>query len=63
LTVSGRRLDADVPGFQFDDATNAYAPEFGSAMMIGIDLPMLGCWEITGEYEDQTLSFVVLVEP
>jgi hypothetical protein len=63
LTVTGRRLDADGPGFQVADANGAFAPEFQSAMMMGMDLPTLGCWEITGQYKDQELSFVVKVEP
>ena len=28
-------------------------------ILTGIDFPSPGCWEITGEYRDQSLSFVV----
>jgi hypothetical protein len=32
-------------------------------MLVGIDLPTLGCWKITGKYADAELSFVVWVAP
>jgi hypothetical protein len=28
-------------------------------MLVGVDFPDPGCWEITGEYLGQTLTFVV----
>jgi hypothetical protein len=60
ITVSGRRLDA--PGtFSFGPGTNAGA-DFGTAMLVGIDVPTVGCWEITGRYHAASLSFTALVE-
>jgi hypothetical protein len=32
-------------------------------MLVGVYVPTPGCWEITGEYRDQKLSFVVWLEP
>ena len=59
ITVVGRRLDA--PGtFRFGPGTNA-AADFGAAMLVGIDLPTYGCWEITARYRDASLSYVVSV--
>lgn len=63
LTVSGRRLDADAPPLNASPATNAYAEDIQSAMLVGVDIPTLGCWEITGRYADAELSFVVRVAP
>jgi hypothetical protein len=63
LTVSGRRLDAPAPPFKFSDATNAFAEDIGSAMLIGVDIPTLGCWEVTGQYVGRELSYVVWVAP
>jgi hypothetical protein len=41
-------------------ATNAYAESLGGwTMLTGIDFPKAGCWEITGRYLGQELSFVV----
>jgi hypothetical protein len=60
ITVSGRRLDA--PGtFAFGPGTNASAPDINTAMMVGIDIPEPGCWQITAEYRDASLTFVALV--
>jgi hypothetical protein len=59
ITVVGRRLDA--PGtFRFGPGTNA-AADFGAAMLVGIDLPTYGCWQITARNRDATLSYVVSV--
>ena len=63
LFVTGRRLDAPAPPLNVSKATNAYALEIGSAMLVGVDFPTLGCWEITGRYAGIELSFVVRVAP
>jgi len=63
LTVTGERLDAPAPPLNASEATNASASDIGSAMLVGIDLPTLGCWKITGKYGDAELSFVVWVAP
>jgi hypothetical protein len=63
LTVTGERLDAPAPPLHVSEATNASASDIGSAMLVGVDLPTLGCWKITGNYADTELSFVVWVAP
>lgn len=63
LTVSGERLDAAAPPLIVSRATNAHAGDIGSAMLVGVDFPTLGCWRITGKYADAELSFVVWVAP
>jgi hypothetical protein len=63
LTVTGRRLDGSAPPLSASRATNAYHPDFSSAMLVGVDVPTLGCWEITGHIDGQALSFVVWVAP
>ncbi|MDQ3707095.1 MAG: hypothetical protein M3437_18095 [Chloroflexota bacterium] len=63
LTVTGRRLDAPAPPLQAHEATNAYAEDIGSAMLVGVSFPTPGCWEITGKTPDPELSFVVWVQP
>jgi hypothetical protein len=60
LIVSGRRLDAAAPAFSFSDATHGW-DETGDFMLMGISIPTEGCWEITAEYEDAQLTFVVKV--
>jgi hypothetical protein len=63
LRVTGERLDAPAPPLIASWATNAYADDIGSAMLVGVDFPALGCWKITGTYADAELSFVVWVGP
>ncbi len=63
LIVTGERLDASAPPLNASEATNAYASDIGSAILVGIDMPTLGCWKITGKYADAELSFVVWVAP
>jgi mono/diheme cytochrome c family protein len=63
LTVSGRRLDVTGLAFEELEATNGFHPDVGSFMLVGADIPTAGCWEITGHYQGQELSFVVWVAP
>ena len=62
LTVSGRRLDASAPTFSFSDATHGW-DDTGDFMLVGISIPTEGCWEITAEYRDAKLTYVVKVTP
>jgi hypothetical protein len=63
LTVTGRRLDAPPPVPTFiatQTASNGYKGG-NQTMGIVIDIPTLGCWEITGHYEGRELSYVIWV--
>lgn len=62
LRVTGRRLDGNAPPLLTLPATNAF-PGPAAAMLVGVYVPTPGCWEITGEYKGQKLSYVVWVEP
>jgi hypothetical protein len=62
LKVTGRRLDGDAPPLLTMEASNAF-PGPGAAMVTGVYVPTPGCWEITGDYRGQKLSFVVWVYP
>jgi hypothetical protein len=58
IYVTGRRLDG--PGaLRFGPGTNAGAPDIGSAMLVGVDFPTLGCWELTARYRSAELAIVV----
>jgi len=63
LSVTGRRLDAPAPPLNVSRATNAFAQDIGSAMLVGVDFPTLGCWEISGRYAGAELSFVIRIAP
>ena len=62
LKVTGRRLDGSAPPLLTLPTTNAF-PGPAAAMLVGVYVPTPGCWEITGEYRREKLSFVVWVEP
>jgi hypothetical protein len=61
IKVTGRRLDGPVPPLLVLPPTNAFQRP-GSAMLTGVYVPTPGCWEITGDYDGNKLSFVVWVE-
>lgn len=63
LIVTGERLDASAPPLIVSRATNAYAADIGSAMLVGVDFPAPGCWKITGKYAEAELSFIIWVAP
>jgi hypothetical protein len=61
LQVTGRRLDAAAPQVTVSQATNGFRDDIGAFMLLGLELPDEGCWELTGHYAGRTLSFVVRV--
>jgi hypothetical protein len=61
LQITGRRLDAAAPAVTVSDATNGFRDDIGAFMLLGVELPDEGCWELTGHYAGRTLSFVVRV--
>jgi hypothetical protein len=63
FTLLLERLDVQsAPAVVAEKATNASA-DFGTAMLTGVEIPSPGCWQITGQYNDAELSFVVWVAP
>lgn len=62
LTVTGMRLDSSAPPVLLADrASNGWQQEDQPFMVVGINLPTLGCWKITGRYQDVQVSYVVWV--
>ena len=60
LKVSINNLDGKPNDAVVSNPTSAHAESLGGwTMLTGIDFPSVGCWEITGEYLGQTLTFVV----
>jgi hypothetical protein len=62
LKVTGRRLDSQAPPLDVDgpNAVGTSGPPRNS-IMVGLTFPTPGCWEITGHYESDELTFVVWV--
>ena len=65
IKVTGKRIDGPAPPLElpYGRPTHAiFSPDF-SSMLTGVYVPVPGCWEITGDYEGNKVSFVVWVEP
>jgi hypothetical protein len=63
LKVTAKRLDGSSPPADISAATNAGGPSLGGwTMLVMVEFPSAGCWEITGEYLGQVLDFVVEVQ-
>jgi hypothetical protein len=61
LLVSGKRLDSSAPPIR-SEASNGWTDDAHHPFIVnGINLPSLGCWKISGRFEDTELSFVVWV--
>jgi hypothetical protein len=61
LTVTGKRLDGPAPAFIETDESYGFN---GRTMAIGgIEIPVFGCWQLTGHYKDQDLIFTLWVAP
>jgi hypothetical protein len=61
LVVTGLRLDAAAPPITVGPATNAHHRDFGGwTMLVAPEIPA-GCWELTGQYARDRVSFVVWV--
>lgn len=62
LKVEARRLNGEGPAYKQPWITNAHAPEFGGwTMLYMLDLPTVGCWEVTTSYGSDRVSYVVWV--
>jgi hypothetical protein len=59
--VTGKRLDSPAPPLLSDQANSGWIKPENTFMVTGINFPTLGCWEITGSYQDDELTFVVWV--
>src|SRR5882724_1308927 len=58
LKVTGKRLDAPAPPLMAE-TSNVGGPI--PSMMVGMNFSTPGCWEITGRYESDELTFVLWV--
>lgn len=63
LRITGRRLDSSAPPLATDDHVNAAGLGDHASMMSGIFIPTVGCWQITGDYKGDKLTFVIWVAP
>ncbi len=62
IVVTGKKVDDSSDTFRFDEGTNGAIADLGEFMLVGIEFPSPGCWEITATYGKSELSYVVLVD-
>jgi len=63
VSLKGRRLDGPAPPFIATHKSTSYPGKDGYPAMIvmGMDVPIFGCWEFTGHYKDQDVTFTIWV--
>lgn len=62
LSISARKLTDPNAKADISAPTGAESPSLGGwAMLVAVEFPSAGCWEITGRYLGQSLAFVVEV--
>jgi hypothetical protein len=67
LVITGRRLDSPDPPLASQSNASGMGPgmEGRAFIMSGLDIPTLGCWQVTGEgeYSGDKLTFVIWIAP
>jgi len=62
VSLKGKRLDGPAPSFIATHDSISYPGKDGNAMIVmGMDVPVFGCWEFTGHYKDQDVTFTIWV--
>ena len=63
VSLKGKKLDGPAPTFIETHESTSYPGKDGSPAMIvmGMDVPVFGCWEFTGHYKDQDVTFTIWV--
>ena len=60
LIISGTRLDGPASPVLVTDTTNGYGENW-STMLVGMEFPTAGCWEVIGKYGGNELKLIVKV--
>ncbi len=61
FTVSGRRIDAPAGPLLIAGRGNGSWTKNDQFIMTGLNFPAIGCWEITGRFESDELTFVIWI--
>lgn len=62
VSLEGKRLDGPGPSFIATYDGTSYPGEDGIAVIVmGMNVPVFGCWELTGHYKDQDVTFTIWV--
>jgi hypothetical protein len=61
LKITAKRIDTDGPMISFPRVNNAIMGKV-VAMLLMLELPERGCWQVTGNYKSDHLSWVTWVD-
>ena len=68
--ITGRRMDASAPPLLSDPVSGVSGGRIENGeikgppfIMSGVNFPTLGCWQVTGRYEQDELTFVIWIAP
>ncbi len=61
IKVVGKRLNSGAPTLTVIWINGGHTGTLESIMGVRVNIPALGCWQITGRYKDEELTFVVWV--
>ena len=62
LVLEATRLDGDAPVVRIEGASsNSGDGEDWSAMLLALEFPASGCWQVNARYRQERLSFIVRV--
>ena len=62
ITVTAVHLDGSAPTVVEEGGGPSFNPAIKNFMLVGLELPEPGCWEVTARYQGAELSYVLLVE-
>ena len=62
ITVTAVHLDGSAPTVVEKGGVPSFNREIKNFMLVGLELPEPGCWEVTARYKGTELSYVLLVE-
>lgn len=63
FTVTGRSLYPEGYTLTASRATNGFHEDVQSFILVGAEFPTAGCWEITGQYGEDTLTYIIWIAP
>jgi hypothetical protein len=61
ITVTAVRLDGSAPTVVEEGGVPSFNREIKNFMLVGLELPEPGCWEVTARYKRAELAYVLQV--
>jgi hypothetical protein len=61
ITLRAAHLDASAPTVLVQGGVPSFNRDIGNFMLVGLELPEPGCWEVTASYREAELAFVIRV--